>query len=716
MLLEPVRSSFRLEPLRNAMCRRVRSRDVFVVRSAAAFFSAAALLICGLSFTGSLRADEGMWLLNRLPVAHLKAAHGFEPDQQWSDHLMKSCVRFNVGGSASFVSSNGLVLTNHHVGSDTLYKLSTKENDYAKDGFLARTLAEELKAPDLELNQLLKITDVTEKVNAAVGSDLPAAEAAVVRRARIGEIESAATKENGLRSDVVTLYGGGKYHLYQYKKFTDVRLVWAPEASIAFFGGDADNFEYPRYNLDACIFRVYEDDKPANIEHYFKWSKDGPAENELVFVAGNPGRTSRIFTMDALRYQRDVRIPWTLDFIRRREVLLQQFSLEGPEQARIAHDQLFGCQNGRKAYVGELQGLQDPALMASKAETEKQLLEAVNSDEALKGSAEAWKSIAEVQKRKALQMREKLSLRTDLFAIARRLVQMAAEDQKPSSERLAEFQDSGRESLKQKLFSSAPVYKNLQQLLLGDLIARTCEIRGSDDPLCQKILDGKSPQERAAQIIGGTKIDDPEVRKQLAAGGAAAIAGSNDPLIQLAVLVDDKLRADQKIDEEIREIERQAYSQIADALFQTQGTSVYPDATFTMRLAFGPVKGYQVGGEAVPAFTDVAGTFAHEQKHLGQKDFSLPESWKKAKDKIPGDTRMNFVCTADIIGGNSGSPVVNKDLELVGLIFDGNIQSLTADYVYTDKHGRAVSVHSNAIRDALRYIYDAGFLADQLGK
>ncbi len=665
---------------------------------------------------GTLKADEGMWLLNNLPVDYLKNTHGFTPDQKWSQHLMKSCVRFNVGGSASFVSSNGLVLTNHHVGSDTLYKLSTKENNYVKEGFLARTPAEELKAPDLELNQLIQISDVTEKVNQAVTSDLPAAEAAVARRARIGEIESAATEESGLRSDVVTLYGGGKYHLYQYKKYTDVRLVWAPEAAIAFFGGDADNFEYPRFNLDACIFRVYENDKPATIKHFFKWSDDGPAEDELVFVAGNPGRTSRIFTTDALRHQRDVRIPWSLDYIRRREILLQQFALEGPEQDRIARDQLFGFQNARKAYMGELQGLQDPALIGGKAAAEQRLLNEVKSNPSLKDHAAAWQVIADVQKRKLAQLREKLSLRTDLFEIAETLVQMAAEDQKPSPRRLARFQDSGRDSLKQKLFSTAPIYKNLEQVLLGDLIARTCEIRGADDPLCQKILDGKSPLERAAEMIGGTKLDDPEVRKEIAAGGAAAIAGSQDPLIRLAVAVDEKLRADQKISEEIAEIERQAYARIADALFRTQGTSVYPDATFTMRLAFGPVKGYQVGGKSIRAFTDVAGTFAHELNHAGQKDFVLPESWKQAKDKIPGSTKMNFVCTADIIGGNSGSPVVNQELELVGLIFDGNIQSLTADYVYNDKQGRAVSVHSNAIRDSLRYVYDARFLADQLGK
>ena len=315
-----------------------------------------------------------MWLFNNLPTEYLKKKYGFEPDEKWADHLMKSCVRFNVGGSASFVSSNGLVLTNHHVAFDTLSKLSDSENNYAEDGFIARTQADELKAPDLELNQLQKITDVTEKVNAAVTADMSPGDAAKARRARIGEIESAATEESGLRSDVITLYGGGQYHLYQFKKYTDVRLVWAPESSIAFFGGDADNFEYPRYNLDATIFRVYEDDKPAQIEHFLKWSPDGPAENELVFVSGNPARTSRIFTTAALKYQRDIRIPYVLDYIRRREILLQQFGLAGPEMTRIAKDSLFGIQNSRKAYLGMLQGLQDPAIIAAAEESEELLL------------------------------------------------------------------------------------------------------------------------------------------------------------------------------------------------------------------------------------------------------------------------------------------------------------------------------------------------------
>ena len=300
------------------------------VRSIVLFLAAAVV-----SMSGSTVADEGMWLFNDLPKDYLKENYGFEPTDAWADTLMKSCVRFNVGGSASFVSSNGLVLTNHHVAFDTLSKLSGEKNNYAKDGFLARSMEQELKAPDLELNQLLKISDVTDRVNSAVTDDMTPGDAAKARRGKIDEIKSEATDASGLRSDVVTLYGGGKYHLYQYKKYTDVRLVWAPEAGIAFFGGDADNFEYPRYNLDATIFRVYEDGKPAKIEHFLKWSENGPQENELTFVAGNPGRTSRIYTNAALKYQRDVRLPYIMDFIRRREILLQQFGLGGPELERI---------------------------------------------------------------------------------------------------------------------------------------------------------------------------------------------------------------------------------------------------------------------------------------------------------------------------------------------------------------------------------------------
>jgi hypothetical protein len=656
-----------------------------------------------------------MWLFNDLPVEQLKKKYNFQPDQAWIEHIMKSCVRFNVGGSASFVSSNGLVLTNHHVGSDTIYKLSGKDNDYLTSGFFARTFADELKAPDLELNQLVAIRDVTAEVSSAVHSEMSPNEAAEARRAAISIIEKKALDETGLRSDVVTLYGGGRYHLYQYKKYTDVRLVWAPESAIAFMGGDADNFEYPRYCLDACLFRVYENGEPAKIEHFLKWSENGPADNELVFVAGNPGRTSRIFTVDALKFQRDKLMPFTLDFIRRREVLLQQFSLGGKEHARIAKDDLFGIQNARKARMGMLQGLQDPAIMAAKERAEKQFLARIQDDPKLQKYASAWEKIAEVQRRNEARLGKGLNLTTGLFTIAQRLVQMAAEDLKPSPERLAEFGDAARQSLEQQLYSEAPIYPELEQLLLADSLARALELRGADDPICIAMLDGKSPIDRAAELIQGTKLIDVEFRKALAAGGQKAINASQDPLIRFAVRVDDDMRATRKETEELQEIERQAYAQIAEAIFATQGTTGYPDATFTLRLAFGTVKGYEQSGEQIQPWTTMGDAFKHELAHEGQDDFQLPSSWHDARDRISPATPFNFVSTADIIGGNSGSPVVNRHLELVGLIFDGNIQSLTADYQYDDRQSRAVSVHSSAIRDALRYVYDAENLANQLG-
>ena len=663
-----------------------------------------------------VRADEGMWLFNALPKELLKQKYGFEPTQEWSEHLMKSCVRFNVGGSASFISSNGLVLTNHHVGSDTLFKLSTKEHNYLQDGFLAKTEADELKAPDLELNQLVDIRDVTAEVTGAVKADATTEQAVAARRAVIAKIQKEASDKTGLRCDVVTLFGGGRYHLYHYKKYTDVRLVWAPETAIAFFGGDADNFEYPRYCLDACIFRVYENDKPAKIEHFLKWSAAGPGDGEVVFVSGNPGRTSRIFTIDALKFQRDVRIPFVLNFLRRREIVLQQFGLNGPEATRRARDELFGVQNSRKAYMGMIGGLQDPPTMAAKMETEANLLSKVGGDSKTAATLGAWKKIAEVQKRRAELQGKGVSVASHLYDIAETIVQLVEEDKKPSGERLPEYSESGRESLEQQLYSTAPIYDDLEQAMLADSMARTVELRGGDDEVCQAMLAGRSPADRAADLVSKTQLSKVEFRKQLVAGGAEAVANSTDPLIQLARILDAETRRFIKINEEMAEVEKQAYAKIAEATFATQGTSTYPDATFSLRLAFGPVKGYEEDGQSVEAWTNLGGAFAHELNHKGQTDYALPESWAVAKDKLNMSTPLNFVCTADIIGGNSGSPVVNQKLELVGLIFDGNIQSLTADFVYTEKQSRAVSVHSSAIRESLRYIYGAEHIADQLGK
>lgn len=674
------------------------------------------LLAGWLLVPNSAAADEGMWLFNALPKEYLKQKYGIEVTDEWADHLMKSCVRFNVGGSASFISSNGLVLTNHHVGSDTLFKLSTPERDILKNGYLARTLAEELKAPDLELNQLVEIRDVTAEVNAAVTADLTPEKAVAARRAVIAKIEQEASDKTGLRCNVITLYGGGRYHLYHFKKYTDVRLVWAPEAGIAFFGGDADNFEYPRYNLDACIFRVYENDQPAKIEHFLKWSPNGPGEDEITFVAGNPGRTSRILTVDALKFQRDLRIPFVLNSLCRREIALQQFSLGGPEAARRAKDELFGVQNSRKVYFGRINGLQDPSIFTAKQAAEDALLAKVKADPKLATSAAAWERIDEIQKRRAAILGKGVTITSRLFEIAETIVQMVEEDQKPSAERLPEYTDAGRASLEQQLYSTAPIYPDLDQMLLADSMTRMVEIRGADDPVCVAMLKGKSPNDRAAELINGTSLMDVDARKALVKSGLGGVASSTDPLVAFIRQLDPEIRRFRKSTDELDELEKQSYAQVSNAIFATQGTSTYPDATFSLRLSFGPVKGYEEDGKKVPAWTDFGGAFTHELAHKGQENYDLPPSWHAAKDKLNLSTPFNFVSTADIIGGNSGSPVVNKNLELVGLIFDGNIQSLTGDFVYSDTQSRSVSVHSSAIRDALRYVYGAEALADQLGK
>lgn len=666
------------------------------------------ILVLQTCFCSATLGDEGMWLFNALPKDQLQSRHGFEVTDDWAKHLMLSSVRFNSGGSASFISSNGLVLTNHHVAADTLYKLSTPERNIAADGYYAKQADDELKAPDLELNQLVSIEDVTEQVNASVKTSMDAGEASKARQAAMARIEQQSKESTGLRSDVVTLYGGGRYHLYRYKQYTDVRLVWAPEAKAAFFGGDADNFEYPRYCLDVTIFRVYEDDKPAVIENFLAVNPDGAANSDLVFVSGNPGRTQRILTSDALAYQRDHRMPKVLDLLRRKEILMQQYALGGPEQARRGQDSLFGLQNSRKAYTGMLAGLQSPVFIA-----EKKVKEAALKSSA--GSAEAWDVIAEVQQRRIELQHRTGSLRGSIYSIAENLVLMTAEDAKPSEDRLREFRDSNRQSLEQRLFSPAPLYDDLERTELADELARFVETRGGDDELVAKVLQGKSPRERAAELVSGTTLFDVDARKQLAMSGVSGVQASKDPLVQVALILNEEYRELREINEGLDEKERQAYAQITEAKFKVEGESVYPDATFTLRLAFGVVKGYEEDGASVPSNTTMGGAFDHEAAHGKTDDWVLPDSWHASKEKIASSTPYNFVCTADIIGGNSGSPVVDREGKLVGVIFDGNIQSLTADFYHSEQQGRAVAVHIASVLEALEKIYGASELKSQIG-
>jgi hypothetical protein len=680
-------------------------------------------LIIGLcsSMSPTSFADEGMWLFSNPPRKLLKEKYKFEPTDEWLKNVQQAAVRFNSGGSGAFISPDGLVITNHHVGADALQKLSTPDRDLVAKGFLAKTRDEELKCVDLELNVLVSTEDVTKRVNAAVKSEMNAAEAEKARRGVMNTIEKESQDATGLRSDVITLYHGGEYHLYRYKKYTDVRLAFAPEQAIAFFGGDPDNFEYPRFDLDVCFFHVYEDGKPAKTEHYLPWSKSGAGDDELVFVAGNPGKTDRLNTVRHLEFLRDRNYPSSLRTIFRREVNLSSYSQRSLENERRAKDDLFGLQNSRKARLGGLAGLQDPEIMQKKQAEEKALRETVAKNPDLKNYAGAWDEVS-----KAIEQWEKIydewgmlevgtAFDSELFSIARELVRMADEDKKDNTDRLREFRQSNRESLEQQLFSEAPIYDDLETIKLADSLSMFMERAGADNEWVRKTLQGKSPQARADELVRGTRLKDVAVRKQLAAGGGTAIDGSNDPMILLARMLDPPSREVRKTyEEKVDEPMKQAYAKIAKAVFAVKGTDTYPDATFSLRLAFGQVKGYKQDGKAVPPWTTIGGAFQHADEHGSKAPFALPASWLQPPQQLNMDTPFNFVSTADIIGGNSGSPVINRNGEYVGIIFDGNLQSLVLDFTYTDDQARAVSVHSSAILEALRKVYQADALADEI--
>ncbi len=667
------------------------------------------------------RADEGMWLFTQPPRKQLQEKYGFDATDSWLEHLQKSAVRFNSGGSGSFVSADGLVMTNHHVGADCLHKLSSEDKDLVKTGFHARKREEEIKCVDLELNVLMEIEDVTERVNAAVKPGMDPAAAQLARRAIRNTIEKESLDKTELRSDVVTLFQGGRYHLYRYKKYTDVRLVFAPEKDIAFFGGDPDNFEYPRYDLDICFFRVYEDGKPVKVDNYLRWSKAGATDEELVFVAGHPGRTDRLNTVAHLEFLRDRIFPRSLNALRRREVLLETYSDRGLENARRAQDELFSYQNSRKARLGGLAGLQDPAIMEAKRHSERALRLAVNNDPKLRDTRPAWDEVSTAlatwgQILSDYDLYERgTAFNSELFVIARMLVRLSEESTKANSERLREYAEAGIDSLKLQLFSEAPIFPDLETVKLTDSLSYLMEQAGAENPFVKQVLADMSPAARAAQLISGTKLASVEVRQKLAAGDHSLVERSEDPMIVLARIVDGPARKVRKTyDDKVEEPLRQAYAKIAKARFLLEGDTTYPDATFTLRLAYGQVKGYEELGMKLPAWTTVGGAYVHAEKHGSQPPFELPASWTKAKSKLNLETPFNFVSTADIIGGNSGSPVVNRAGELVGIIFDGNLESLVLDFVYSDKQARAISVHSSVIIEALRKVYGAGGLADEL--
>lgn len=666
----------------------------------------------------SLFSDEGMWLFNDPPFALLSQRHNFTLTNPWLENACLSSVRFNNGGSGGFVSADGLIITNHHIGADSLQKLSTPTRDLLRDGFIAKNQADELPCPDLELNVLTGIEDVTEKVKAAVTSEMKPAEAFAARRSAMAAIEKESADRTGLRSDIVTLYQGGLYHLYRYKKYTEVKLVLAPESAIASFGGDVDNFEFPRHSLDFCLFRAYENGKPAKPAKFFKLAKNGPAEGDLVFVTGHPGTTNRLETLAKLIHRRDYFLPYSLARLRTYEAALIQFSASSPANSAIATTDLHRVANARKAFTGQYNGLLNPSIIQAKSLQENNILKAAEQ-EPEKDSP--WKSIADVQKKLALFETDYLLFErgdaffSELFTIARHIVRMADELPLTSGKRLREYRDSNLDSLKFQLYSPAPIHSSLEQAKLATSLSFMAEKLGGAHPLVKIALADEPPSNRAASLVNGSKLFNPDERRKLVDGGKQAVLASNDPLIVLARAIDAKSRElRQRYEEEVEEPERQAYSDIARIRFKALGKNVAPDATFTLRLAFGIARGYQLDDKEIPFQTTYKSLFDRHNLMQGKLPFDLPERWLKNRDKLNLSTPLNFASTADTIGGNSGSPVLNREGELIGVNFDRNRHGLVRNFVYTDVQARHIAVHTQGILESLRTIYQANDLIREL--
>jgi hypothetical protein len=660
-----------------------------------------------------------MWTFDNPPIKQLKERYGFQPTPEWLDHLRLSSVRFNDGGSGSFVSPRGLVLTNHHVALGQLQKVSSPAKDYVRNGFYARTEGEELKCPDLEVNVLVAMEDVTPRVRSAVQPGMTGEAALKARKAEIARIEKENLERTGLRSDVISLYQGGEYWLYQYKKYTDMRLVFAPEQQIAFFGGDPDNFTYPRHDIDFALFRVYENGRPVQSNHYLKWNAKGAADGELVFVSGHPGSTSRLRTMTQIETERDYNLPLDLKILSRRGETARRYAAQGPEEARQAVGIIFGVENSLKAYKGRAQGLSDKNLVAKMQKDEASFRALVTSNPTWeKAYGGAWDAIAqaEIKHREMLKTYRLRSLRWSRLAdIALNIVQYVAEVKKPDGERLRGYHDSQLDSLRFRLFSPAPIYPRLEVTMLEGALQLSLEELSANDPFLKAVLGARTPAEAAKAAVEGTKLADPAFRKSLVEGGEAAVQASSDPMMALARTIDpfDRQRI-KALEDNVESVETPAGERIGQARFAVYGKSLYPDATFTLRLGYGAVKGYPMNGTQAPPMTTFFGLYDRAYSFGLKPPYSLPARYLERRSRLDLDGPLDFVSTCDVVGGNSGSPVVNQQGELVGLIFDGNIESLVGDYVYYEVNNRAVAVHSGAIIEVLRELYDASPLADEL--
>ncbi len=666
--------------------------------------------------TGFVKEFGTMWTFDAPPLDYWKARYGFSPDQAWLDHVRLASVRLPIC-SSSFVSSEGLVMTNHHCGRACITAVSPPDTSYQRTGFVARTVSEEKKCPGLYVDQLVAIGDVTQKIRARVTA--PTAGQQVAQRdAAIQAIQDECQQQSGNVCQVVTFYQGGQYSLYQYKRYSDVRLVMAPEEEISFYGGDPDNFTYPRYDLDLTLLRVYENDAPMKTKDFLKWSGAGAKEGDLVFVIGNPGSTGRLLTVAQMEYLRDVTYPAQLAQLKRTIGIYQEAMSRSEDARRQWENQLFYAQNSFKAITGYQAGLLDTAIMARKRTFERDFRARVNRDPRLRARyGDAWTKIAEALRQEravAAKSRYYGFGGSQLLALAGIIVRVPEQGALPDSARLPAYRGEGLENARRVAGGDVPIDKELEKLTLtAQLTAAKRELPASD-PYLAALLQGRSPEVAAEALVEQTTLADPAARKALLDGGAAAVRASTDPMVVAARRIAPLSRAVAMRVDRLESTASANAERIGQALFAAYGTSLPPDATFTLRISDGVVKGYPMNGTRAPYKTSFYGLYGRAADFDDQPPFRIPQRWEAARDRLDLSTPFDFVMTNDIIGGNSGSPVINRDGEVVGLIFDGNIESLPNRFIYTDEVARSVAVHSRAITEALRKVYDAGRIADEL--
>jgi hypothetical protein len=671
----------------------------------------------------SLMADEGMWTLDNFPADTVNQRYGVGIDQDWLDRVRLSTTRLEGGCTGSFVSPEGLVLTNHHCVRRCIADNSEAGNDLQENGFVAANREAELSCPSDQLSVLVQMDEITSDVAEATAgkSEAEANEARKQLLTRLeANCEDAAEKAGNPRScESVNLYNGGQYFIYQYKRYDDVRLVFAPEGGIAHFGGDPDNFNFPRWNVDMSLLRAYENGMPASTPRYLKWRSSGAEKGEAVFVSGHPGSTNRLLTVAELRFLRDVNIPmWLLRYSELRG-RYAEFATKGDEQHRVVQEPLLGLENGIKVYRNRLFALLDEELMRAKELDEAALREGVAADSELAGKyGSAWQTIE-----KALAVHRTFyyswlfsersaALNSTLFNYARTLVRVAAEGLVENDKRLREYTDAALPGLRQRTLAARPISNDLEIVKLTFSLEKMREWLGPDDAYVHLVLAGSSPENLARDLVQGSQLADPAFRESLWNGGAEAVAKSDDPLIVLARKVDDYARTMRKrYEDEVEAPIKAASEQIAAARFAVQGTSSYPDATFTLRITYGSVTGWEENGEYVKPFTHTQRLF---ERATGEDPFRVPPKWMAARDQLDPFTRFNFVASLDLTGGNSGSPVIDQNARLVGLAFDGNIHSIVGSYFYDETRNRAVAVHPAIMLEALTKVYDAKHLVEEL--